>query len=130
MDAWNKKLNHLLVVAISEAGPEGPLDFDMLVKSALLGEPEQNRDALAEKQVRREIGIKLRKWTFAVEQPLIPDLLDGFIQRDGDYIHTSQLSREEWDIRILKLDQTIRTLVARRTAMQEARDQAQEGEGA
>jgi len=125
---WSAKLNQLIVEAIAESEPDGTIDFNMLVKLALQGESEQSVNALAEKQVRREVGIKLRKWALAVDQPMIPDLLDGFVEREGSYIHASQLSREEWDIRILKLDQTIRTLVARRTAMQEARDQAQEGE--
>ena len=127
---WSAKLNQLIIEAIAEAETDGPIDFSLLVKLALRGESEQSLKTLAEKQVRREVGIKLRKWALAVDQPMIPDLLDGFIEKEGNYIHASQLSREEWDIRILKLDQTIRTLVARRTAMQEARDQAQEGEGA
>ena len=107
---------------------DGSIDFSALVKTVFEGESEDNREALAKRQIRRELGIILRRWTAEVEQPLIPDLLDGFVEKEGSYIHASQLSREEWDVRILKLDQTIRTLVARRTAMQEARDQAQEGE--
>ena len=78
MESWNEKLNRLIIFAIAEAGTEDPIDFDLLVKSALWKASDETLNALAEKQVRREVGTKLRKWAIAVEQPMIPDLIGRF----------------------------------------------------
>ena len=103
---------------------DDPIDFDALVDEIFKGESETSREALAKKQIRQNLGLRLRKWALAVEQPMIPDLLDGFVERDGDYIHASNLSREEWTIRKYKLQRRIVTLEERVAAIDEVLSQA------
>lgn len=121
--AWNERFKILLTTAIEKSGSADSIDFDALVDEAFKGESEANREALAKQQIRNDFGIKLRKWALAVEQPMIPDLLDGFVERNGEYVHASQLSREEWQIRKFKLQRRIASLVARVAAIDEVLEQ-------
>jgi hypothetical protein len=50
-------------------------------------------------------------------------LLDGFVQKDGDYVHASQLSREDWLIRKYKIRARINTLLLREAAIDEVLSQ-------
>jgi hypothetical protein len=109
--------NDLIREAIRKSGADDSVGFDALVDEIFAGESEDSREALAKKQIRQELGFKLRKWALKVEQPLIPDLLDGFVKKDDDYIHASNLSREEWTFRKHKLQRRIITLEERVTAI-------------
>jgi hypothetical protein len=119
----------LIKTAVEEALSTGTIDFDALVDKAFKEETADGREALAKKQIRHDIGLRLRKWALAVEQPMIPDLLDGYVEKDGDYIHASQLSREEWLVRKRKIRARINTLLLREAAIDEMLSQDLPSEG-
>lgn len=115
--------NDLIREAIRKSGADDSVGFDALVDAIFKEESEDGREALAKKQIRQELGFKLRKWALKVEQPLIPDLLDGFVERGGDYIHASNLSREEWTFRKHKLQRRVITLEERIAAIDDVLSQ-------
>lgn len=117
--AWNKTLEDLVQRTVKEFGLD--INFDALVDEAYVLE-EKNYENRIKLQLRQEIGLRLRKFALAIE-PMLPNLLDGFVQKDGDYVHASQLSREDWLIRKYKIRARINTLLLREAAIDEVLEQ-------
>jgi hypothetical protein len=117
--AWNKTLEDLVQRTVKEFGLD--INFDALVDEAYALE-EKNYENRIKLQLRQEIGLRLRKFALAIE-PMLPNLLDGFVQKDGDYVHASQLSREDWLIRKYKIRARINTLLLREAAIDEVLSQ-------
>ena len=80
---WHTKLKLIVDAAVKQSG-FWPIDPAPLVNKALKGERAPKRTELAQKEVRREIGCKLRRWRDAL--PLIPGLLDIHIREWDRYI--------------------------------------------
>ena len=118
---WNDKLNDLLAQAIKECGTRYPLELTVLIDAALRGERKPRRDALAKKQIRREICVRLRRWPAPDELPLIPGLFDGYVQTERGLVHTSKLSmralRDFWRARSARFKRQADTLMTRAEAI-------------
>ena len=120
---WNDKLNDLLNEALEECGSRYPLDLGLLVEKAIRGLHAPRRDALAKKQIRRELGSRLRRWPPPDELPLIPGLLDGYVRGDGGYVRTTKLSLEDWRAQRTRLARQADTLMTRVAAIDKLLEQ-------
>ena len=114
--AWSKELENLVQTTVKKFGLN--INFENLIEEAYTVITEKDRERRVKLELRQEIGLRLRKWALWME-PMLPHLLDGFVQRGDEYVHAGQLSRKEWQIRKYKIRARINTLLLREAAIDE-----------
>ena len=128
--AWNEELDNLLERAAKDCSFESPISLNILASIAYKWASPSWKIILGTKRARDDLGKKIRKRRAEDEQPMIPELLDGYAKIDGGYVHMSQLPRGEILHRRNKLQKRVRTSLLKIAAYDEllAQDLPTQGE--
>ncbi len=116
---WNTKLDSLLQSAVKDCSLSSPISLSVLADVAVKWASVSLRLTLAKKRAMDELGKRLRRRPSEEEQPLIPELLNGYAEIDGGYVHMSQLPRGEILHRRNKLQQSVKTSLLKIAAYDE-----------
>ena len=116
---WSEKLDLLIRSAVKDCSFSSPISLDILADAAIKWASTSLRLTLAKKRAIDELGKRLRRRPSEEEQPLIPELLNGYAEIEGGYVHMSQLPRREILHRRNKLQQSVRTSLLKIAAYDE-----------